>query len=30
MDIVFALTSGAAGEDGDNMKIDWVRVAQEY
>jgi len=30
MDIVFALTSGDAGEDGDNMKIDWVRVAQEY
>lgn len=30
MDVVIALTEGAAGGNGDNLKIDWVRVAQEY
>jgi len=28
--IMIVLTSGAAGADGDNLKIDWVRFAQEY
>lgn len=30
MDIVIAMTSGATGANGDNLKIDWVRCAQEY
>ena len=30
MDIIITATSGAAGADGDNLKIDWVRCAQEY
>jgi len=25
-----AISSGAAGADGDNLKLDWVRIAQEY
>ncbi len=29
MDVVICATSGTNGEDGDNLKIDWVRVAQE-
>lgn len=28
--LTFCLQSGAAGEDADNMKIDWVRCAQEF
>lgn len=28
--IFIGLTSGAAGADGDNLKVDWVRFAQEY
>lgn len=30
MDVVFAITSGASGADSDNIKLDWVRVAQDY
>ncbi len=30
MDVMITATSGALGENGDNLKIDWVRVAQEY
>jgi hypothetical protein len=30
MDVMIALTSGAAGADGDHLLVDWVRVAQEY
>ncbi len=30
MDIIIAITSGANGADADNMKIDWVRYAQEF
>ncbi len=30
MDAIITLTSGATGENGDNLKIDWVRIAQEY
>jgi hypothetical protein len=30
MDIMIAATSGANGADGDNVKIDWVRVAEQY
>ncbi|KKL84760.1 hypothetical protein LCGC14_1961530 [marine sediment metagenome] len=30
MDLIFTLTSGATGENGDNIKIDWVRIAQEF
>lgn len=30
MDIIITLTSGAAGADSDNLKVDWVRVAQEF
>jgi hypothetical protein len=30
MDIMVAVTSGALGEDGDNLKIDWIRMAQEF
>ena len=28
--LTVAISSGAAGADGDNLKLDWVRVAQEY
>lgn len=28
--IFIGITSGAAGGNGDNLKIDWVRFAQEY
>jgi hypothetical protein len=28
--VTVAIASGAAGADGDNLKIDWFRVAQEY
>lgn len=30
VNIMIVLTSGAQGGDGDNLKIDWVRFAQEY
>ncbi len=30
MDVMITATSGAAGEDGDNLKVDWVRIAQEF
>lgn len=30
MDVLIGISSGATGENGDNLKIDWVRVAQEY
>ena len=30
MDVMITNTLGAAGADADNLKIDWVRVAQEY
>jgi len=30
LDVVIAITSGAAGADSDRMLIDWVRIAQEY
>ncbi len=30
MDVIITVTSGTSGEDADNMKIDWVRVAQLY
>ena len=30
MDIIIAATSGAAGANSDNLKVDWVRIAQEY
>ncbi len=30
MDVMITATSGATGEDGDNLKIDWVRIAQEF
>lgn len=30
MDVVIAATSGANGADGDNVKVDWVRVAEQY
>ena len=30
MDVVIAIHSGATGEDADNLKIDWVRYAQEF
>jgi hypothetical protein len=30
MDLIVAVTSGAAGADGDHLLIDWIRVAQEY
>ena len=30
VNMLFGITSGAAGADGDNLKIDWVRFAQEY
>ena len=30
MDMMFTFTSGAGGATADNIKIDWVRIAQEY
>ena len=30
MDVIITSTSGTNGENGDNLKIDWVRVAQEF
>lgn len=30
VNMFFGIASGALGENGDNLKIDWVRVAQEY
>jgi len=30
MDVVIAITSGALGEDGDNLKIDWFAVGREF
>jgi len=30
MDLLICVTSGAAGEDADNLKIDWVRFAQTF
>jgi len=30
MDILYAITFGAGGATADNLKIDWVRVAQEF
>jgi hypothetical protein len=30
MDAIVCATSGTNGEDGDNVKIDWVRVAEQF
>lgn len=30
MCLILAMTSGAAGADGDKITVDWIRVAQEY
>jgi hypothetical protein len=30
MDIMICATSGANGTDGDNVKVDWVRVAEQF